>query len=216
MTRSLAEMAYALRERELSAILLRLPATALKTLSAAFSRRSVSSTRRKRFTAPFWYSAIRWAEALALASPSWMARVMDLFMSASMAERCCLMRRRSAALALAMLATTPVTRARSPWLRLRLAATVLDSITTLEAKRALACLSALRVATLEAEMERYSLPVARVRSRAMEMRLRAARLRRWPMRRTVSRARAFTSWAAAALFSSMSILSLPRARRASE
>merc|ERR1712072_87967 len=120
MTRSLAEMAYALRDRELSAILLRLPATALNTLSAAFSRRSVSSTRRKRFTAPFWYSAIRWAEALALASPSWMARVMDLFMSASMAERCCLMRRRSAALALA-------------------------------------CLSALRVATLEAEMERFSL-----------------------------------------------------------
>merc|ERR1712072_601864 len=217
MTRSLAEMAYALRERELSAILLRLPATALKTLSAAFSRRSVSSTRRKRFTAPFWYSAIRWAEALALASPSWMARVMDLFMSASMAERCCLMRRRSAALALAMLATTPVTRARSPWLRLRLAATVLDSITTLEAKRALACLSALRVATLEAEMERFSLREAEMLSDCiLDMRLRAARLRRWPMRRTVSRARAFTSWAAAALFSSMSILSLPRARRASE
>merc|ERR1712054_72068 len=145
MTRSLAEMAYALRERWLSAILLRLPETALKTSSAAFSRRSVSSTRRKRFTAPFWYSAIRWAEAFALASPIWMARVMDLFMSASMAETCCLIRRRSAALALAMLATTPVTRARSAWLRLRLAATVLDSMTTLDAKRDLACLSALRV-----------------------------------------------------------------------
>merc|ERR1711904_555543 len=101
-----------------------------------------------------------------------MARVMDLFMSASMAETCCLMRRRSAALALAMLETTPVTRARSAWLRLRLAATVLDSITTLDAQRALACLRALRVATLEAEMERFSLREAEMLSDCiLDMRL---------------------------------------------
>merc|ERR1712054_660255 len=131
MTRSLAEMAYALRERWLSAILLRLPEMVLKTLSAAFSRRSESSTRRKRFTAPFWYSAIRWAVALAWASPSWMERVMDLFMSASRALVCWRMRRRSAALALAMFITTPVTRAMSALLRFRLAATVLESMTTL-------------------------------------------------------------------------------------
>merc|ERR1712219_38637 len=99
-----------------------------------------------------------------------------------------------------MLCTTPVRRAMSRVLRLRLAATVLDTITTLAAKSCLARRRALRVATAEALMERlsfllffmlifciwamrsYIFLVALVRSRAISTRLRAARERRWVRR----------------------------------
>merc|ERR1712185_612746 len=113
---------------------------------------SESSVWRKRLLFSRW-AEMRCSTALALASPMAMARLMRLFKSASRDLRWSTMSLRSAALALAMLWTTPVTRCRLRLARLALAATTLVSMVILEANWPWARLRALAEATDAALVE---------------------------------------------------------------
>merc|ERR1712216_318583 len=161
------------------------------------------------------FSLMRCSTAFARASPMAMARTMDLLRSASMALVWSRMSLRSAAAALAMLCTTPVTRWRLRSARLALAATTLVSMEILVANWALARLRALAEARLAApvaaesaaeaaafffcmlHMRSYRALVALERSLAISRRLRSLRPRALASLCFREVARAFTSAEAA-------------------